>query len=280
MLIAEGGSTKLDIVIVGKDGEQRMKFPGINPYYQTLDEMYDLLKDTELAKYTGNESIKDVYYYGAGVASQAKRDVIIALFKRLLGSDRVFAESDLLAAARGSLGHNSGVIAILGTGANSGLYDGQYIVKNVSSLGFMLGDEGSGAYLGKRLVSDVLKGLLSPRLIDSFFDTFKTSQEDIMNKVYHGDFPNRYLASFVPFLAANREDTQIDMLIRNAFRDFFKRNIEPYQIKGEKNIMFVGGVAEEFSEILSVVVAQYGFKMLGVCKSPLEGLIEYHKEGC
>ncbi len=277
MLIAEGGSTKLDIVIVGKDGEQRMKFPGINPYYQTADEMYDLLKDTELARLSGREEVKEVYYYGAGVANQAKRDVIVSLFKRLLDSEKVCAESDLLAAARGSLGHKSGVIAILGTGANSGLYDGEYIVKNVSCLGFMLGDEGSGAYLGKRLVADVLKGLLSPKMTDAFFEMFRTSQEEIMDKVYHGDFPNRYLASFVPFLAANRDDAQIGKLIRDAFCEFFKRNIEPYQIQGEKSIMFVGGVAEEFNAMLTAVASQYGFKMLGVCKSPLEGLIEYHK---
>lgn len=277
MLIAEGGSTKLDIVIVGNDGELRMKFPGINPYYQTADEMYDLLKDTELAKFSGRDDVKEVFYYGAGVANQAKRDVIISLFKRLLKSERVCAESDLLAAARGSLGHNSGVIAILGTGANSGLYDGEYVVRNVSSLGFMLGDEGSGAYLGKRLVADVLKGLLSSKMTDAFFDMFKTSQEEIMDRVYHGDFPNRYLASFVPFLASNREDAQIGKLIRDAFDEFFKRNIEPYQIQGDKTIMFVGGVAEEFSEMLAEVAARYGFKMLGVCKSPLQGLIEYHK---
>lgn len=277
MLIAEGGSTKLDIVVISRDGEKRMKFPGINPYYQTADEMFDLLKDTELAKLSGSDDVKEVYYYGAGVANQAKRDVIVSLFKRLLKSTKVCAESDLLAAARGSLGHKSGVIAILGTGANSGLYDGEYVVRNVSSLGFMLGDEGSGAYLGKRLVADVLKGLLSPEMTDAFFEMFRTSQEEIMDRVYHREFPNRYLASFVPFLAANRNDSQIDKLIRGAFSEFFTRNIVPYNVQEDKSIMFVGGVAEEFSEILTAVAAQYGFKMLGVCKSPLEGLIQYHK---
>ena len=185
-------------------------------------------------------------------------------------------ESDLLAAARGLFGDGKGIAAILGTGSNSGYYDGEKIIDNVSSLGFMLGDEGSGGYLGKHLVSDILKGLTSAELADEFFHEYHTSKEEIMENVYKKPFPNRYLAGFVPFIAKRIENAYLNTLVMNSFRDFFKRNIAHYSIYNTKQISFVGGVAQQFKRELTLVASQYGFVINDVQKSPLEKLIDYH----
>ena len=141
----------------------------------------------------------------------------------------------------------------------------------------MLGDEGSGGYLGKRLVSDILKGLTSKELADDFFNEYQTSKEEIMENVYKKPFPNRYLASFVPFIAKRIENAYINTLVMNSFREFFKRNIAHYDTYNVKQISFVGGVAQQFRRELTLVASQYGYKLIEVQKSPLENLIGYHK---
>lgn len=277
MIIAEGGSTKLDLVVVDEQNEERRySLPGINPFYQSVEEMAATLKESKI-KCEKENVLKNVYYYGAGCAFEEQTKAIKESFKLALHSENVEVESDLLAAARGLFGHGKGIAAILGTGSNSGYYDGEKIADNVSSLGFMLGDEGSGGYLGKRLVSDILKGLTSPEITTKFFQEYDTSKEEIMENVYKKPFPNRYLASFVPFIAKNIENAYINTLVMNSFREFFKRNIVHYGIYDTKLISFVGGVAQQFKRELSLVALQYGYKLQEVQKSPLEKLVEYHK---
>lgn len=277
MIIAEGGSTKLDIVIVDEQNEERRySLPGINPFYQSTDEMVSTLKESQI-RGEKEDALKRVYYYGAGCAFEEQSNAIKECFKQAFHSEYVEVESDLLAAARGLFGDENGIAAILGTGSNSGYYDGEKIVDNVSSLGFMLGDEGSGGYLGKRLVSDILKGLTDKELADEFFREYQTSKEEIMENVYKKPFPNRYLASFVPFIAKRIESAYINTLVMNSFREFFKRNVAHYDIYNTKQISFVGGVAQQFKRELTLVASQYGYKLKDVQKSPLENLINYHK---
>lgn len=277
MIIAEGGSTKLDIVLVDEQNEAiRYSLPGINPFYQSIEEMVSTLKESEIRGKNEN-LLKQVYYYGAGCAFEEQSNAIKECFKQAFHSETVEVESDLLAAARGLFGDEKGIAAILGTGSNSGYYDGEKIADNVSSLGFMLGDEGSGGYLGKRLVSDILKGLTSNELAEDFFNEYQTSKEMIMENVYKKPFPNRYLAGFVPFIANRIENAYINTLVMNSFRDFFKRNIAHYDIYNTKQISFVGGVAQQFKRELGLVASQYGYKLVEVQKSPLENLISYHK---
>lgn len=278
MIIAEGGSTKLDIVIVDEQNEERRySLPGINPFYQSTAEMVSTLKESQI-RGEKEDALKKVYYYGAGCAFEEQSNAIKECFKQAFHSEHVEVESDLLAAARGLFGDDKGIAAILGTGSNSGFYDGSKIIDNVSSLGFMLGDEGSGGYLGKRLVSDLLKGLTSKELADDFFNEYQTCKEEIMENVYKKPFPNRYLASFVPFIAKRIENAYINTLVMNSFREFFKRNIAHYDTYNVKQISFVGGVAQQFRRELTLVASQYGYKLIEVQKSPLENLIEYHKK--
>ena len=276
MIMAEGGSTKLDIVIIDEQNEvRRYSLPGINPFYQSTEEMTSTLKESQIREENGN-ALKKVYYYGAGCAFEEQTNAIKESFKQAFQSETVEVESDLLAAARGLFGDENGIAAILGTGSNSGYYDGEKIIDNVSSLGFMLGDEGSGGYLGKHLVSDILKGLTSAELAEEFFQEYHTSKEVIMENVYKKPFPNRYLAGFVPFIAKRIENAYINTLVMNSFRDFFKRNIAHYGIYNTKQISFVGGVAQQFKRELTLVASQYGFTINDVQKSPLEKLIDYH----
>ena len=276
MIIAEGGSTKLDIVVIDEqNGVRRYSLPGINPFYQSTKEMTSTLKESQIRGEEGN-ALKKVFYYGAGCAFQEQSNAIKECFKQAFQSEFIEVESDLLAAARGLLGDDKGIVAILGTGSNSGYYDGERIIDNVSSLGFMLGDEGSGGYLGKHLVSDILKGLTSTELANDFFNEYHTSREEIMENVYKKPFPNRYLAGFVPFIAKRIENAYINTLVMNSFRDFFKRNIAHYSIYNTKQISFVGGVAQQFKRELTLVASQYGFVINDVQKSPLEKLIDYH----
>ncbi len=267
----------MDIVIVDEQNEERRySLPGINPFYQSTEEMASTLKESQIRGERDNV-LKKVYYYGAGCAFEEQTKAIKECFEQAFHSESVEVESDLLAAARGLFGDGKGIAAILGTGSNSGYYDGEKIVDNVSSLGFMLGDEGSGGYLGKRLVSDILKGLTSTELAQEFFNEYQTSKEEIMENVYKKPFPNRYLAGFVPFIAKRIENAYINTLVMNAFREFFKRNIAHYDVYNTKQISFVGGVALQFRRELSLVASQYGYKLSEVQKSPLESLIDYHK---
>ena len=277
-LIADSGSTKTDWLYIAPDGTRtELHTDGINPARDTRDNIYDVLYHqllTQLPLITESVRPLAVYFYGAGCIvpfSQTVYDVI----HEILPGCTIEVESDLLGAARALCGNKSGIACILGTGSNSCLYDGKDIVKHTPPLGYILGDEGSGAMLGKMLLNGLFKGLLPETLMQNFSDTFKATQSDIIKRVYREPGANAFLASLVPFIAEHRVNPAIHTMLVDAFRMFIVRNIMIYGHK-ELPIHCVGGVAHQFAEELRDAAAFEDMKIGNIMRRPIEAIVQYH----
>jgi Predicted N-acetylglucosamine kinase len=276
ILIADSGSTKTDWSVV-EDGKfiKSVFSKGINPFFQTEEEIADELTTSLLPELNGH-TIQSVVFYGAGCTPE-KQPVIKNAITRVLSVSDIEVNTDLLAAAHGVCGKEAGIVCILGTGSNSCFYDGEKIVANISPLGFILGDEGSGAVLGKLLVGDVLKNQLSDQLKEKFFQQFNLTMPEIIDRVYRKPFPNRFLAGFSPFLAEHIGKPEIRAIVEGSFRSFFKRNVMQYDYHTYQ-VHLVGSVAYYFQEIIRNVAAECGIQIGRIMRQPMEGLISYHSE--
>ena len=275
-LIADSGSTKVDWRAIKEDGSViEISTEGINPVFQTREQILDIF-NTKLVPVLGN-GVKEIYFYGAGVVSPEVCGALSGYFKEVFPESECFAASDVLAAARALCGHKPGIACILGTGSNSCMYDGKDIVKNVRAGGFILGDEASGGYLGKRLISDFIKGLLPKEIEDVFVERYGLDYMAIVQKVYRESLPSRFLASFSPFLNEFKEHPYIHNLLRSSFDEFFKRNIVHYDYQNNE-VNFVGSIAYYYRPIIEESAAAQGMKVGKIIKGPIDGLVEYHKE--
>lgn len=277
LLIADSGSTKTDWRII-QDGKEThaIATKGMNPFFQTPSEMETELRSS-LLPHLPVLSFDAIYFYGAGCTPEKSQVVAQTLQQCIKVKDCIEVHSDLLAAARGLCGHQPGIACILGTGSNSCFFDGTAITANVPALGFILGDEGSGANLGKRLVGDLLKNQLDDELKNKFFCQFNTSMAEVIDKVYRQPFPSRYLASLNVFLEQNRTHEGIHRLLVRAFQDFIERNVMQYSY--EKYAMnCIGTIAVVYQPELAEAADRCGVTLGKICKSPTEGLIQYHTE--
>lgn len=274
ILIADSGSTKTDWCVV-ENGESILRFKtrGTNPFFQTEEEIGKEIEAGLLPSLKGFEP-SAIYFYGAGCAFPEKNDMIRRAVNRYL-SVPVEVGSDLLAAARALCGDQPGIACIMGTGSNSCYYDGREIVKNVSPLGFILGDEGSGAVLGKLLIGDVLKDQLPPALKDQFLTQYELTPSLIMDKVYRQPFPNRFLAGFSPFIREHLDEPAIWELVTRSFLAFFTRNVKQYDYF-EQPVHLVGSVAWYYQDVLKEIAFDLGIRLGTIARSPMEGLIAYH----
>ena len=277
LLIADSGSTKTDWRII-QDGKEThaIATKGMNPFFQTPSEMETELRSS-LLPHLPVPLFDAIYFYGAGCTPEKSQVVAQTLQQCIKVKDSIEVHSDLLAAARGLCGHQPGIACILGTGSNSCFFDGTAITANVPALGFILGDEGSGANLGKRLVGDLLKNQLDDELKNKFFRQFNTSMAEVIDKVYRQPFPSRYLASLNVFLEQNRTHEGIHRLLVRAFQDFIERNVMQYSY--EKYAMnCIGTIAVVYQPELAEAADRCGVTLGKICKSPTEGLIQYHTE--
>lgn len=274
ILIADSGSTKTDWSVVER-GQfvKSVLSKGINPFFQSEQEIVEELSASLLPELNGH-AIQSVIFYGAGCIPE-KQPVVKNAIARVLPSSEVEVNTDLLAAVHGVCGDEAGIVCILGTGSNSCFYDGKEIVSNVSPLGFILGDEGSGAVLGKLLVGDVLKNQLPVHLKEKFMKQFNLSMPEIIDRVYRKPFPNRFLAGFSPFLAENIHEPEIRAIVEGSFRAFFKRNVMQYDYPSYP-VHLVGSVAYYYRDILKKVAAECGLQIGRIMRQPMEGLISYH----
>lgn len=275
ILIADGGSTKTDWSIVSGNQEiERIKTRGINPFFQTEEDISAEIGDNLIPRIKKYDPIEAVYFYGAGCVFPEKNEIVRRAIAHYLPVP-VEVGSDLLAAARSLCAHNPGIACILGTGSNSCLYDGKDIVRNISPLGFILGDEGSGAVLGKWLVGDVLKNQLPVTLQEAFFAETGLTPAMIMEKVYKQPFPNRFLASLSPFLLRHIEEPAIYNLVSNSFRAFFARNVMQYDCR-DHPVHLVGSIAWYYQDILKDIAREFGLRLGSIVQSPIQGLVVYH----
>ena len=273
-LIAETGSTRTEWALTeGRQLINSLFTDGINPFFQTRREISRSVR-LGLPEEFFKKKLEQVYYYGAGCSSEEKKKIIraslVAQFKT-----PVQVESDLLAAARGLFLREAGIACILGTGSNSCFYDGATILKNVRSGGYILGDEGSGAAMGRVFMSDVLKGIAPAELTEDFFDKFRITSDDIMDWVYNRPFPNRFLATVAYFLADHQESDYACQVIRDNLQKFFARNICQYDYSNY-SIRFVGSWAHHCADYLYDVAQEFGVMIDMIEETPMKGLIEFH----
>ena len=277
ILIADSGSTKTDWCVV-ENGEllQQIFTKGTNPFFQSEEEISNEIATTLLPRLKSDEP-DAVYFYGAGCGFPDKIATMRrAIAQHLKVKGEIEVNTDMLAAARGLCGHTPGIACIMGTGSNSCYYNGQDIVANVSPLGFILGDEGSGACLGKLLVGDLLKNQMTPGLKEKFLKQFDLTPADIIDRVYRQSFPNRFLASLSPFLAQNMDEPCVHNLVLNSFKAFLKRNVMQYDGYQHEKVHFIGSVAFHYKEVLIKAAYETGIQVGNIIKSPMEGLIKYH----
>lgn len=273
-LIAETGSTRTEWALTeGRQLINSLFTDGINPFFQTRREISRSVR-LGLPEEFFKKKLEQVYYYGAGCSSEEKKKIIraslVAQFKT-----PVQVESDLLAAARGLFLREAGIACILGTRSNSCFYDGATILKNVRSGGYILGDEGSGAAMGRVFMSDVLKGIAPAELTEDFFDKFRITSDDIMDLVYNRPFPNRFLATVAYFLADHQESDYACQVIRDNLQKFFARNICQYDYSNY-SIRFVGSWAHHCADFLYDVAQEFGVMIDMIEETPMKGLIEFH----
>lgn len=278
ILIADSGSTKIDWCLVDEGKIVKQIFTcGMNALLLTEEEM-ELRIASELAPQIADHAIDEVYYYGAGCVCEDVCGNVRRAISKSIKADIIEVHTDLLAAARALCGHRPGIACILGTGSNSCYYDGNTIVDNVSPLGYILGDEGSGAVLGKLLVGDVLKNQLPRELCDKFLAQYELDRMTIIRRVYKEPQPNRFLASVSRFLIENIEEPSIHRLVLNSFKSFFVRNIANYADYRNHQVNFVGSVAYFYRDVLSEAAAAMDCTIGTIIQSPMEGLVKYHSQ--
>lgn len=284
ILIADSGSTKVHWCLMAANGHTaEFITDGINPLFQTSDAMRNSICNQllpQMASMLWAGTVSHVFFYGAGCTPE-KSPFVEKAIESVFKKAKVFVASDMLGATRGLLGHEKGVACILGTGSNSCLYDGEQIIKNVPSLGFILGDEGSAATLGKRLVSDLLKNQLGDDLKERFLSQYAINQADVIEHVYRQPFPNRWLANLARFCAENIDDPRIHDLVYDHFAQFVKRNISQYYTSEEQKqsmpVGFVGSIAFYYRPVLEQVMSDYGFRVGQILQDPIPELVEYHR---
>lgn len=279
ILIVESGSTKTEWRYIADPNEAYESFysDGINPYYQSADEITIAQKSilVELAKKT----IQQVFYYGTGITDDAKRDIIRQVIKPFVGEAEITVENDLVAAGISLCGDDAGIACILGTGANSGYFEGGKLKEQIPPLGFWLGDEGSGANLGKRLILAYLHHELPSNLRDAFIKRFGAlNRLDIFEHAYQKEFPNRWFATFSKFLFDHRKHPFCYALVEKAFQDFCQLYLVKYETSQTAPIHFTGSVAFYYSDILKRVVSSFGLRVGIISEAPMAGLTLFHKK--
>ncbi|MEN8121884.1 MAG: ATPase [Bacteroidota bacterium] len=273
LLIADSGSTKTDWKLVDETDELSFQTMGINPFYMKDEEIENELINVVVPKIKKNPD--QVFFYGAGIISEQKQRMEKILSKGFQNAT-VEAESDLLAAARALCGKQKGIACIMGTGANSCLYDGEKIIDNIPPLGFIQGDEGSGAVLGKKLVTMYLKRELPQYIADAFLKEYGLNVSDILQKVYKEAFPNRFLASFTRFINKHISNELVYRMVYDSFNEFLIRNVFKYPGYQKLDINFIGSVAFYFKDILLKVAKEHELKIGNIISSPIDNLVKFH----
>jgi len=273
ILIADSGTTKTDWCLIGdQEALEKVVTSGINPFYQEAENISTILQK----EFTSIKKFKAIYFYGTGCINQEKKDIVKKGLLNVFEAEEIFIGSDLQAAAHSLCQDQPGFACILGTGSNSCYYDGSEIVTNVSPLGFILGDEGSGAVLGKKLIGDVLKKQLPQSLINDFFESYNTTAAEILENVYKKPFPSRYLANYTKFLSENINHPEIENIVISSFREFVTRNLLQYPGVERTPIHFTGSIAFHFEVQLRKAIEEQHLILGNIERAPMNGLIRYH----
>ncbi|MDR0970994.1 MAG: hypothetical protein LBM25_01240 [Bacteroidales bacterium] len=276
LLVCDSGSTKADWCFISSSRERiYVSSSGMNPYNTTSQAISQEVESTLLTKICAND-VKELKFYGAGCSSEEKKKELKDIFSQYFTNASIEIEHDLLGAARALCNNEKGLCAILGTGSNSCLYDGKDIIENVPSLGYVLCDEGAGTHIGKMILRNYLRGLLPKDLAKDFALLYPGNETDFLNKLYKGNVPNYYLASFAKFPIQNKDNPYCKKLIQECFVSFFENQIKLYSDYSKYTINVVGSVGFLCRDIFNEVAEKYNLKTGKFIKAPLDDLINFH----
>ena len=274
-LIADSGSTKTEWCLLKGNTKIIFTSQGMSPYFINGVEMENIIRQ-EVLPVLKRSPVEELYYYGTGCINAANAKMVKKALKNCFPSASLLVDTDVAGAAKALCGNEKGIACILGTGSSSCYYNGRRIVKNSPGLGFILGDEGSGAYLGKKVIQYYLYNTFDEDLRSRFDAKFVTNSNEILNAVYKQALPNRYLASFAIFLAENRGHYMIENIIEDGLNDFFYTHIYKYSESWNLPVHFTGGIAFGFKDVLIQLCNSYQLQPGRILKNPMEGLIQYH----
>lgn len=277
ILIADSGSTKTNWALL--DGEKLIlekHTEGINPFFRNSNDIFAELSEHLVPEIPAG--LKNLHFYGAGITNSEKGTKVRSILEGLFPGVFIETFSDLLAAARATCGNNAGIACILGTGSNSCLFDGEKIVEQISPLGFVLGDEGSGAVMGRKLLGDYLKNVMPENLRILFAEEYPLTRDEILEKVYRHERPNLFLSGFTRFLYQNIGSTYCRRFVQNEFELFVGRNLLNYPGYKNYTVNFVGSVGYYFQDILKGVLKRYSLECGLILQDPMEGLIRFYTE--
>ncbi len=277
LLIADSGSTKTDWRLIGADGEiiSNIKTEGLNPYFLTVDEIASIIAKKVVPKV---QQVEHVFFYGAGCGIiQKAQQVKSAIQKAMPFLLQTEVSGDILGAARSLLQDRPGIACILGTGANSCIYNGKTIIENVPSLGYIMADWGSGTVLSKELVALVLQEKLPKEILDDFHDTYDLTRMEILDSIYNKPMANRFLASFTPFLLKHAYEPECYQIIISNFKQFFDYYVNRYEnFRSHMKVHITGSVAYYFRGFVLEAASKMDISLGEIIQHPMDGLIDYH----
>lgn len=277
IIVADSGGSKIDWRLLSKDGTiNQAHCPGFNPYYQPIDDLKKNIRDALVPLV--NETVTKIFFYGTGVSSEKNQETIKSAFLEVFPSATIEAGWDLLAAARALCGNEPGIACILGTGSNSCLYDGHKIVDVVANMGWILADEGSGTYMGKRIIVDYFRNKLPATLAQQFRLRFPWTREEVLAKVYQDEKPGAFLAGFAKFIFQHLKEPYCYQLAYSSFSDFYENTVMKYENYKSLKIHFTGSIAFYFSDVLRQVANDKGLTVKNILEGPIAGLALYHKK--
>ena len=279
ILIADGGSTKADWIAINseKKEEFRVRTLGLNPAVVPAEELNNrIINMFQLMNV--KEEISEIYFYGAGCGTPKPTALLKKILEAIFVNAKVHVAEDMLAAVYAATGKEPAMVCILGTGSNSCYFDGEKMQMLVASLGYVLMDEASGNYFGKKLINDYFYNKMPKGIASEFEKDFNLDADHIKKNIYQEANPNMYLASFAKFMFDFKEDKYIKRLIKKGFQEFFKYRVLPYDINSETSIYFIGSIAHYFRDILEKVASKYNLKITDVIQRPIDNLLAYHKD--
>lgn len=278
ILIADSGGSKTDWRLLKKDGSiGQASTLGFNPYYQPIEDLYAIVRDS-LAPQVTTEPVKKIFFYGSGASSEKNQELIRKTFLEFFPGAEVEIDWDLMAAARALCGHDPGIACIIGTGSNTCLYDGRNITGNVANLGWILADEASGTNIGRKFLVAYLREKLPPELAAQFQARYPFTREEFLEKVYHEEKPSAFLAGFMKFIFQHRNEPYCYKLLYDSFGELYEENVMRYPGYKDLNVHFTGSVAFYFSDILRQVASDKGITVKNILESPIAGLTLFHQQ--
>jgi glucosamine kinase len=277
VLIADSGATKCEWCLITNGKKKTVFTQGISPYFLNGGQVQAIVLN-ELLPHLKKAPVLEVFYYGTGCGNPGNVKMIKSALKKTFKEAKISVDLDLIGAAKAACGNKPGIVSILGTGSNSCYFNGKKMVKNSPGIGYILGDEGSGAYLGKKVIQYYLYDTFDEELMYKFDQKYGIDRTIILEKIYRQPLANRYLATFSLFLAENRGHYMVENIIEDGLNDFFFQHLCKYGESWKLPIHFVGGISFGFRDVIKELCQSYEFELGSILKNPMEGLVKYHQK--